>query len=152
MSTDLRVPVQQRGELLRRHRAVLQPQLLEDERSAGGRGFSVLQLGFYAGDKWRVAPNFTLTYGARVDLPVSRTSRTPTRSRCRTSAIPRRGPAPTMFSPRVGFNWDMSDNSGKRRQIRGGLGLLPIGRTDPLRLGVVPVITGTPASTSPACR
>ena len=33
-----------------------------------------------------------------------------------------------MWSPRVGFNWDISGGSGKRRQIRGGLGLFT-GRT-----------------------
>ena len=27
------------------------------------------QFGFYAGDQWRVAPNLTLTYGVRVDIP-----------------------------------------------------------------------------------
>src|SRR5262249_34917611 len=31
--------------------------------------FAVHQFGFYAGDQWRAAPNFTLTYGMRFDIP-----------------------------------------------------------------------------------
>lgn len=91
--------------------------------------FSVRQLGFYAGDKWRMAPNFTLTYGARVDLP-----RFPDKPKSNPIPLATWGygtdvvPTPTMFSPRAGFNWDISGQSGKRRQIRGGLGLFT-GRT-----------------------
>ncbi len=32
--------------------------------------FNVYQFGLYAGDQWRVRPNFTLTYGMRWDKPV----------------------------------------------------------------------------------
>jgi hypothetical protein len=91
--------------------------------------FAVRQFGFYAGDKWRVAPNFTLTYGARVDLP-----RFPDKPHANAPALAKFGyatdmvPSPTMFSPRVGFNWDLSNGGAKRKQIRGGLGLFA-GRT-----------------------
>ncbi len=91
--------------------------------------FSVRQMGFYAGDKWRLAPTFTVTYGARVDLP-----RFPDTPHANPIAVSDFGyatdvvPAPTMFSPRAGFNWDLSNGSGKRRQIRGGVGLFT-GRT-----------------------
>lgn len=92
--------------------------------------FSVQQFGFYAGDKWRIRPDFTLTYGARIDLP--HFPDTPhdnplaiTDFGYSTTAVP----APTMFSPRVGFNWDLSKGAAvARRQIRGGVGLFT-GRT-----------------------
>jgi hypothetical protein len=92
--------------------------------------FSVQQVGFYAGDKWRVRPNFTLTYGVRIDKP--HFSDTPhnnplaiTDFGYSTAVVP----APTMFSPRVGFNWDLSKGAANARsQIRGGLGLFT-GRT-----------------------
>lgn len=91
--------------------------------------FSVRQFGLYAGDKWRVAQNLTLTYGFRVDLP-----RFPDSPHTNPLAITKYGyatdvvPAPTMFSPRIGFNWDLSNASGKRRQVRGGIGMFT-GRT-----------------------
>jgi hypothetical protein len=91
--------------------------------------FSVRQFGFYAGDKWRVKPNFTLTYGARVDLP-----RFPDTPHDNPIALSTFGystatvPSPTMFSPRVGFNWDLSNGSNTRRQLRGGIGQF-VGRT-----------------------
>ncbi len=31
--------------------------------------FAVRQFGVYAGDQWRIAPSFTLTYGVRLDIP-----------------------------------------------------------------------------------
>ena len=31
-------------------------------------------------------------------------------------------PAPNMFSPRIGFNWDMSGGAAIRKQLRGGIG------------------------------
>jgi hypothetical protein len=91
--------------------------------------FSVMQFGFYAGDKWRVKSNFTLTYGARLDLPYF-----PDKPRENPIAMTDFGyststvPSATMFSPRVGFNWDLSGQSGRRRQIRGGIGQF-VGRT-----------------------
>jgi hypothetical protein len=92
--------------------------------------FSVQQFGFYVGDKWRVGPNFTLTYGARIDKP--HFPDTPhnnpisiTDFGYSTTAVP----SPTMFSPRVGFNWDLSKGAANARsQIRGGLGMFT-GRT-----------------------
>ena len=91
--------------------------------------FSVRQFGFYAGDKWRVSPKFTVTAGARVDLP-----RFPDKPHTNPTSVQKFGyatdvvPTPTMFSPRAGFNWDLSGDSGKRSQIRGGLGMFS-GRT-----------------------
>jgi hypothetical protein len=90
--------------------------------------FPVRQFGFYAGDKWRARNNFTLTYGVRVDLP-----RFPDKPHANPLSVTDFGyatdnvPTPTMWSPRAGFNWDLS-SSGARRQIRGGLGIFT-GRT-----------------------
>ena len=91
--------------------------------------FSVRHFSAYAGDKWRVRPNFTLTYGIRADLP-----RFPDTPHANPLAVTDFGyrtdivPSPTTWSPRAGFNWDLSKGTGKRRQIRGGLGLFA-GRT-----------------------
>ena len=91
--------------------------------------FSVQQFGVYVGDKWRVANNFTVTYGARVDLP-----RFPDKPLANPLPVTDFGyatdvvPSPAMWSPRAGFNWDLSGGGSKRAQIRGGLGLFT-GRT-----------------------
>ena len=92
--------------------------------------FGVRQFGLYAGDRWRVADNFTLTYGIRMDVP--RFPDTPLANPIaeqdfgyRTDVVP----APMAWSPRVGFNWDMSRGSAnKQRQVRGGIGIFS-GRT-----------------------
>ncbi len=89
--------------------------------------FKVNQIGFYAGDQWRARRNLTLTLGARVDIPSF--PDTPTanpaaaqRFGYRTDVVP----SPTMWSPRVGFNWDISGST--KAQVRGGVGLFT-GRT-----------------------
>jgi hypothetical protein len=85
--------------------------------------FSVHQFGVYAGDQWRAAPNFTLTYGVRFDAP-----QFPDSPHANAVAVADFGyrtdvvPAPKMWSPRVGFNWDLSRGSDNRQQIRGGIG------------------------------
>lgn len=85
--------------------------------------FKVYQLGFYAGDQWRVNSRFTLTYGVRWDKPIF--PDTPTAN---PAAVENYGyatdvvPSPQTWSPRAGFNWDLSDNS-IRRQVRGGVGI-----------------------------
>ncbi|MEI6666878.1 MAG: carboxypeptidase regulatory-like domain-containing protein [Acidobacteriota bacterium] len=91
--------------------------------------FSVQQFGFYAGDKWRPASNLTITYGARVDLP-----RFPDKPLANPIPVADFGyatdvvPSPAMWSPRAGFNWDLSGGGARRSQIRGGFGLFS-GRT-----------------------
>ncbi len=94
-----------------------------------GAEFPVYQFGFYAGDKWRVRNNFMLTYGLRVDLPYF-----PEKPHANPIAVQQFKyatdivPSPIMWSPRVGFNWDLSGGGSKRYQLRGGLGLFT-GRT-----------------------
>lgn len=94
--------------------------------------FSTAQLGFYAQDEWRVAPNLTLTYGVRMDMPLffDKPTYNPTADTIKLNADPSvalglrtdnvPGATP-LISPRVGFNWN--DGSDKPLQIRGGVGL-----------------------------
>jgi hypothetical protein len=89
--------------------------------------FGVKQWGFYAGDQWKVRPNVTLTLGARVDMP--RFDETPGENPrveqlfgFETNVVP----SPTQFSPRLGFNWDVTGDG--KNQIRGGAGVFT-GRT-----------------------
>jgi hypothetical protein len=89
--------------------------------------FSVNQFGFYAGDLWRVTPRFTVNYGVRLDIPSF-----PDKPTANPAAVAAFGfatdvvPAPKMWSPRAGFNWDV-EGTGKS-QLRGGFGLFT-GRT-----------------------
>jgi hypothetical protein len=91
--------------------------------------WAVHQLGFYAGDKWRITSNLMLTYGLRVDIP--RFPDTPLANPVpvadfgyRTDIVA----APTLWAPRVGFNYDLGGTSGRRSQLRGGIGVFS-GRT-----------------------
>src|SRR5262245_60179316 len=91
--------------------------------------FKVQQFGFYAGDQWRVKSNLTLTYGMRFDFPVFPDDPSANPIAINTYNFATNvTPAPKMYSPRVGFNWDMSNGGGQRRQLRGGVGLFA-GRT-----------------------
>ncbi len=90
--------------------------------------FSVAQLGGYIGDKWAVRDNLFLTLGARVDVPFI--NKIPTANAAAEAAygVPTDQVASgnVMFSPRVGFNWDVRGD--KTTQVRGGVGLFS-GRT-----------------------
>ena len=91
--------------------------------------FWVYQLGFYAGDQWRVRDDLSLTYGVRLDAPVF--PETPTANPL-VEQLYGRGtdvvPATRNWSPRIGFNYDLSRDMDVRQQVRGGLGLFH-GRT-----------------------
>ena len=76
-----------------------------------------------------MASNLTLTYGVRLDIP--HFPDTPAANPLivadfgyRTDIVP----SPLMWSPRVGFNWDLSRGSNNRSQVRGGIGYFT-GRT-----------------------
>jgi len=89
--------------------------------------FQVRQFGFYAGDQWRPASNFTLTMGVRADIPTFPDR--PTRNPVTEAAVGLRTdevPTGVLWSPRVGFNYAMSN--ANREQLRGGFGLFA-GRT-----------------------
>ena len=67
--------------------------------------FRVRQFGFYAGDQWRPASNFTLTMGIRADIPTFPDK--PTYNPSVDAAIGLRTdevPTGVLWSPRVGFN------------------------------------------------
>lgn len=90
--------------------------------------FDVHQLGFYIGDTWRVKSNFTLIGGLRVDIPLfpDKPQNNPLVEEIygyKTSDVPSGN---QMFSPRVGFNWDIKGDGTS--QLRGGAGLFS-GRT-----------------------
>lgn len=89
--------------------------------------FRVRQYGFYAGDQWRIFSNLTLTSGLRVDIPTfpdkpTRNPLTETAVGLRTDEVP----TGALWSPRLGFNYALSD--ARREQLRGGVGLFA-GRT-----------------------
>ncbi len=85
--------------------------------------FGVNQIGFYAQDEWSIAPNMKLTYGLRVDVPFFPNKPANNDSVSyyfpgySTTDVPNGN---VMWSPRVGFNWDV--NGDHTTQVRGGIG------------------------------
>lgn len=86
--------------------------------------FSVSQFGFYIQDEWTVLPTLKITAGIRVDIPTFPT--TPAKNdsvpkyfpQYRTDQIPSGN---MLWSPRVGFNWDVTGD--RTTQVRGGIGI-----------------------------
>ena len=85
-------------------------------------------LSFFAQDKWRVTPDFTLTYGVRFDYSTYQNKFTDNPAfdalTFKNNATYNVGQAPSGFlvvSPRVGFNWDPTGE--KVWQVRGGAGI-----------------------------
>ena len=90
--------------------------------------FGVMQLGGYAGDNWAVLPNLTLTLGLRLDVPIINDIPTanPMVEQIYGIKTDQVASGNLLFSPRVGFNWDV--NKDKKTQVRGGIGIFS-GRT-----------------------
>ncbi len=83
--------------------------------------FDVRQLGVYAGDQWRMSDALSLTYGLRLDVPQfpDDPSFNPAVQDVfgyDTSEVP---DGNELWSPRVGFNYALTDQS----QLRGGVGI-----------------------------
>ena len=90
--------------------------------------FRAGQFGLYAQDKWAVSDNFDLTYGLRIDIPVF--FDTPTENPDLTTLSKAKGwdlrtnqtaRSTPLFSPRIGFRYDITGNG--QYVFRGGLGL-----------------------------
>jgi outer membrane receptor protein involved in Fe transport len=89
--------------------------------------FRVSQLGVYLQDEYSVLDNLKLTGGVRIDLPILPTTPLSNpgfnaefgpRFDVATTAVPTRQ---VLFSPRLGFNWDVFNN--QTTQVRGGTGV-----------------------------
>ncbi|MCQ2974935.1 MAG: TonB-dependent receptor [Bacteroidales bacterium] len=90
--------------------------------------FGAGQIGFYAQDKWAINNNFDLTYGLRVDIPLFFDS--PSENAPFNEYAAQQGwdiktnhklSSNPMWSPRLGFRWDMSGDS--KNVLRGGVGI-----------------------------
>lgn len=90
--------------------------------------FGAGQLSFYAQDKWDITTSFQLTYGLRVDVPLF--FDTPTENTTFNNWAAAQGynyttnhklSSAPMWSPRVGFRWDI--NKDRNYILRGGIGV-----------------------------
>jgi outer membrane receptor protein involved in Fe transport len=97
-----------------------------------GENIDVGQLGLYAQDELLVSERFNLTAGLRVDFPMYFTDPVDNPFSRASIALDENGQPETvdqshlpgakaLFSPRVGFNWNVDGE--RRTQIRGGTGI-----------------------------
>ena len=95
-----------------------------DDTDAAAK-FNAMQLAFYAQDEWQTSDNFKLNIGLRIDIPVFTTTPASNQifNETTTPLLEAEGydlkgatvgTAPSsalMFSPRVGFNWNVKGDS-----------------------------------------
>ncbi len=90
--------------------------------------FAAGQIGLYAQDKFNVTPNFELTYGLRMDIPLF--FDTPTENADFNASAEKQGwnvvtshklKSTPMWSPRVGFRWNVEKEHNM--VLRGGAGI-----------------------------
>jgi hypothetical protein len=97
-----------------------------------GEDIEVGQLSFYAQDEYKMASNFNLTFGLRLDIPVYFTEPADNQWSRDLLALDEDGNPETvdqsklpdatpLWSPRVGFNWDVYRD--RSAQLRGGTGI-----------------------------
>lgn len=97
-----------------------------------GDDIDVGQFSIYAQDEWRVSSDLNLTYGLRVDFPVYGTNLPSNEFTRSLTLLDENGNPETidaadfpssdpLFSPRIGFNWDMSGD--QTMKLRGGTGI-----------------------------
>ncbi|MEK7402865.1 MAG: TonB-dependent receptor [Gemmatimonadota bacterium] len=91
--------------------------------NGGNVEFSALQSAFYGQDQWQVNPNLAVTLGLRWDVSnflddIKYNAAIDSAYGRRTDDIPT---TTVQFSPRLGFNWDVTGTLTD--QIRGGIGL-----------------------------
>jgi hypothetical protein len=96
--------------------------------------FDAAQLGLYLQDRWQPSERFVLTAGLRLDVPylLDKPEDNPAvlaEYGRRTDEVPSGN---LQFSPRIGFNWNMSGD--RTEQLRGGVGLF-VGRPPFVWLG-----------------
>lgn len=95
-------------------------------QSNGAAKFNAMQLGFYAQDQYQLTNTMQITGGLRIDVPVfsdspaanSKFNTDYAAQGVATGTLPK---TKLMYSPRLGFNWDVFGN--KTTQVRGGTGL-----------------------------
>lgn len=106
---------------------------LNGDDSDGSADFKTEQYGFYVQDEVDVTDNFRVSLGARIDIPVWKDGPVNNDFNTRTVGLleaagknlqgARVGQqiSNAVFSPRLGFNWDV--NGDRTTQVRGGLGI-----------------------------
>ena len=94
-------------------------------QTGGGAKFNAYQLGLYAQDEFQASDKFKLTVGLRIDVPIFPDK--PEANEAFNAAYGdygKTGEVPDtkiMWSPRMGFNWDVKGD--RSIQVRGGIGL-----------------------------
>ncbi|RNC92449.1 MAG: TonB-dependent receptor [Allomuricauda sp.] len=103
------------------------------DESAGSADFKTSQFGFYAQDDIDVTDDFRVSIGARIDVPNWKSGTVNDDFNTRTVGLleaagkdlqgARVGQeiSNAVFSPRLGFNWDVNGES--KTQVRGGIGV-----------------------------
>lgn len=106
--------------------------LVEGQPAVFSAELIMSQLGIYLQDEYKLNPNFKLTYGLRMDMPIygkkpidnpsidalEFPDRDGNMTHYNTGAWPKNTP---LFSPRIGFNWDVMGD--KSLIVRGGSGI-----------------------------
>ncbi len=106
---------------------------INGDESAGSADFKTSQYGFYVQDDFDVTDDFKFSFGARIDIPtwksgtVNEEFNTTTVGLLEAAGKDLQGArvgqeiSNAVFSPRLGFNWDVNGN--RTTQIRGGIGV-----------------------------